>query len=83
MPLVPPGSTTYAVYYPCAKFSRGQMHASMSESACCQPSMCSHTLSRIDDSVTSIVEWGVDSLWHMHTYTLKGHEPLVYSIYAE
>ena len=73
------------VYHLCAKFSRGQIHANMSESACGQLSMCSHTLSHIDDSVTSIVEWGVDLLWHMRICT-KGREPLpgmVYSMYAE
>ena len=37
-----------------------------SESACGQLSVCSHILSCTDSSVTSIVEWSVDLLWHKH-----------------
>ena len=44
-----------------------------------------HSVGRIDGSVTPIVEWSVDLLWHKHilhfctntsTVILKGHEPL-------
>ena len=53
--------------------------------------MCSYTPSRIDGSLTSIIEWGVDLLWYMHIYAsvliiLKGHEPfpgMVYGVYTE
>ena len=79
------------VYHPCAKFTRGQLHANMSELACGQQICTNHIHSVIDGHTTLIVEWGVDLLWQMqfHTLvltTLKGHEPLpgmVYSTYAE
>ena len=47
------------VFHPCTKFGNLK-HANMSDSACGQLSMCSHTLSCFDGSVTSTIEWGVD-----------------------
>ena len=50
------------VYHPCAKFTRGQLHANMSELACGQLSMYNHMHSGIDGHTTLTVEWGVDIL---------------------
>ena len=57
------------------------MHANISESAHIAKVCTSVTLICIDGSVASVLEWGVDLPWQMHTYTyvltiLKGHEAL-------
>ena len=58
------------MYHPCAKFIRGQLHASMSELACGQVSMYNHIHGDIDGRTTLIVEWRVDLLWQMRFHTL-------------
>ena len=78
------------VYHPCAKFQRGQMHANMSESALIWSTKCVQSYTQLHRwyGETSIAEWGVDLLWHMHIYTsaltiLNGREPwpgMIYSI---